>query len=570
MYFNQDWRSTVSAPWFHPLLLLIWFIIGVALRFTNLTAKPPWIDEIATLVFSLGNSFLPIPLDQAIAPDILLQPLQINPAAGVGDVIHHLLTEDNHPPIYFVLVHLWMKLFTNQQGIVSLFAARSFPALLGAVSIPCAYILGKLAFRSALVGQLSAAMIAVSPYGIYLAQEARHYTLAILWVMASLACLVIARRHLQNQTLLPLWLIVAWVSINALGIATHYFFVFTLSAIALVLIFVAGKQQAQAKNWVLFSPSWRRLYLIAAGTAVAGLVWLPNWLRNRHMGALTEWIQGERVGITWISPIFQALATWITMISLLPVEAPQLTVVILSGLVMLIFFIWAIPILIAGIKVQLQNPETSLIIQVFAGVILGAIALFFCFTYFLGIDITRGARYSFVYFPAVIILLGATLASCYQNPNIGKWGITGKQAVILIWVMGLLSAITVTFNLGYRKYYRPDLLVPLIEEKSSQPVLIAATHKSLNDTGVMMSVAWELKFSGSQTNTQFLLAHQDQDPNTSTLALEKTLKQLPPPLDLWLVNFDAPLGETLKQQCLLDSQNLPGVTGYEYQLYHCE
>lgn len=565
-------RSTVSAPWFHSLLLLIWFVIGVGLRLTNLTAKPPWTDEFATLVFSLGNSFLPVPLDQAIAPDILLQPLQINPAVGTGDVINNLLTEDNHPPLYFVLVHLWMRLFPHPEGLVSLFAARSFPALLGAVSIPCAYFLGKLAFRSSLVGQLAAAMMAVSPYAVFLAQEARHYTLAMLWVMLSIACLVVAVRHLEKQKLLPLWLIIAWVGVNALGFATHFFFVITLGAEAVALIFVAWKQQTQTKTWVLFSPLWWRFYYVVVGTAVAGLVWLPGWLQNRYIGALTAWIKGERIGLSWISPIFQALGTWITMISLLPVEAPDLTVVIFSGLVMLIFFIWAVPILIRGIKVQLQKPEIGSITQVLIGVVLGAIAFFFFFTYFLGIDVTRGARYSFVYFPAVIILLGASLAVCYQNPNIGKWGINGKQAVMLIWVMGLISAITVTFNLGYRKYYRPDLFLPVIEQNSSVPVLIATTHKSLVQTGEMMGIAWELKFSGLQTNienTQFLLAHQAQNPNTSTIALEKTIKELPRPFDLWLVNFHAPISQEV-EKCLLDDQKLPGIYGYDYKLFHCK
>ncbi|TVP66906.1 MAG: phospholipid carrier-dependent glycosyltransferase [Nodularia sp. (in: Bacteria)] len=568
MYLYKNWRSTVSTSWFQFVLLLVWLIIGIGLRFTNLTAKPPWTDEFATLVFSLGNSFLPVPLDQAIAPDILLQPLQINPAASIGDVIHNLLIEDHHPPFYFVLVHLWMRLFPNQEGLVSLFAARSFPTLLSALSIPCAYLLGKLAFRSPLVGQLSAAMMAVSPYNIFLAQEARHYSLAVIWVMASLTCFIIAIRHLQNRILLPLWLIIAWVGVNALGIATHYFFVLTLGAEALVLIFVAWQQYTHAKSLPFLSPLWWRIYFIAAGTAVAGVVWLPGLLQNRYSSSMTEWIKTERVGLDWVNPIFQALAAWVTMISLLPVEAPQLTVVIASGLVMLIFFIWATPILVRGLKVQLQQPETGSITQVLSGVVLGAIALFFFFTYFLGIDLTRGARYSFVYFPAVIILLGASLAVCYQNPDIGKWGITGKKAVCLIWLMGLISAITVTSNLGYRKYYRPDLLVPVIEQNSPIPVLIATTHKSLVQIGEMMGIAWELKLSGSQANTQFLLAHQEKDPNTSTTALNNSLKALPRPFDLWLVNFHAPIPETAKK-CVSDTQALPAVNGYEYKFYHC-
>ncbi|WP_071190738.1 phospholipid carrier-dependent glycosyltransferase [Trichormus sp. NMC-1] len=571
-----NWRSTVSAGWFHPLLLLIWFIIGLSLRLANLTEKPPWTDEFATLVFSLGNSFLPVPLDQAITPDILLQPLQPNPAVSIGDVIHTIVTQDTHPPLYFVLVHLWMKLFPHPEGLVSLFAARSLPALLGAASIPLAYILGRLAFRSRLVGHLAAAMMAVSPYGIFIAQEARHYSLAILWVMASLACLIIATRHLQNHTQLPISVALSWLGINALGIATHYLFTLTLCAEALVLILLPWYQQTRLNVKInsphlplFYSPLWWRIYAVAVGTGVAGLVWLPSFLNNPYRSTLTNWIQGSRVGLDWVNPIFQALGTWITMICLLPVEAPQLTIVIFSGLLMLIFFIWATPILVRGFKLQLQQPENSLMTQVLAGVVLGAIALFFIFTYFLGIDLTRGARYHFVYFPAVIILLGASLAVCYQNQEIGKWGITGKKAVTLILLMGLISAISVTSNLGYRKYYRPDLLVPLIEQNSQFPVLIATTHKSLVQIGEMMGISWELKFSGSQVTSQFLLAHQEKDPNTSTKALENTLKYLPRPFDLWLVNFHAPVAEEVKK-CIADTQALPGVYGYEYKIYHCQ
>jgi uncharacterized membrane protein len=560
--------STIDHRWVHPLLLLMWFIIGISLRFHNLTAKPPWIDEFATLVFSLGNSFSSVPLDQVITPEILLQPLEINPLATIKDVTQIIITQDTHPPLYFVLAHLWMKLFPHPENLVSLWAGRSLAALFGAFSIPCAYFLGKLAFRSRLVGQISAAMMAVSPYGIFIAQEARHYSLAIIWVMASLMCLIIATRHLQNQTILPFWLMMIWIVINALGIATHYFFVLTLGAEALVLILIAGKQYKQSKKFLFLSPLWWRIYAIASGTAVAGLVWLPSFIDNRYRSSLTEWIQGTRTGLDWISPIFQALATWITMISLLPVEATKLPFVILSGFVMLVFFVWGIPILVRGINSQLQSQPNRLIIQVLSGVVLGAIAFFFFFTYVLGIDLTRGARYSFVYFPAVIIVVAASLAVCYQNPDIGKWGITGKKAVMLFWLMGLISAITVTYNLGYRKYYRPDLLVPLITENSSHPVLISTNHRNLVQTGEMMGIAWELKFSGSQIDNKFLLAHQEQDPHTSTISLDNTLKEFPRPFDLWLVNFHAPTGEEVKK-CDLEQEDMPAITGYGYQLYHC-
>nr|WP_234711165.1 glycosyltransferase [Nostoc punctiforme] len=563
----------------------MWLLIGISLRLTNLTAKSPWTDEFSTLVFSLGNNFLSVPLDRAIAPDILLQPLQPNPVASIGDVVHNLATQDSHPPLYFVLAYLWMKLFPSEGGLVSLFAARSLPAIFGAASIPCVYVLGKVAFRSRIVGQLAAATIAVSPYAVFLAQEARHYTLAMLWVIGSLTCLVIATRHIQNRTPLPIWVALSWVVINALGIATHYFFTFTLYTEAVVLISLAWLQlQTSTKFSFFFSSVWRRIYAVAVGTLVAGLIWIPILLENKNRGILTEWIRGSRVGLDWLSPIFQALGTLIAMISLLPVESSQALVVIPSGIVMLTFFIWAVPILLRGIKIQLQHPENRIMIQVFIGVAVSAIALFLIFTYFLGIDLTRGARYNFVYYPAIVVLLGASLAVCWHPPqelmereqgkngieSIGKWGINGKKAVMLIWLMGFFSAVTVICNLGYQKYYRPDLFVQLIQQISPVPVLIATTHKSYIQTGEMMGVARELKLANSPQNSLFLLAHQYQDPNTSTIALENTLKTLPRPFDLWLVNFHAPVAEAVKTCAVSNNQSLPGVDGYEYQLYHCQ
>ncbi|MBH8572310.1 glycosyltransferase [Nostocaceae cyanobacterium CENA369] len=568
----------IPSRWLHPLLCLIWFLIGLGLRLTNLTSKPPWTDEFSTLVFSLGNSFLPVPLDRAIAPDILLQPLQPQPNATIQDVWAHLSHETNHPPLYFFLAHWWMQLFPTQGGLVSLWGARSLAAIFGAASIPAIYGLGWLGFRSRLVGHLAAAMMAVSPYSIFLAQEARHYTLAILWVIASLACFVVAVRHIQNRTQIPIWIALSWVLVNALGLATHYFFALTLGTEALVLIVLAWHQsRSGAKPFSLLSSPWRRIYAVAIGTFAAGAVWLPIFLHNSYGSKLTDWIQQPREGFAWLSPIFQAFAAWITMLYLLPVEAPQLAIVIASGLVMLIFLIWAAPILVRGFKMQLQQPKNRLITQVFSGVIVGAIALFFIFTYLLNIDLTRGARYNFVYFPAVIVLLGASLAVCWdsqkligKNKEIGRWKISGQKAAILIWLMGFLSAVTVVSNLGYQKYYRPDLFVQLIQKTSQVPVLIATTQITHVQIGEMMGVAREMKIQNHLTSSAlFLLAHQDQNPNTSTTALANTIKALSRPFDLWLANFHAPIAEEVKK-CVADTQSLPAVNGYEYKVYHCQ
>ncbi len=600
----------------YRLLLVVWFSLGIYLRLWHLTAKPPWTDEFSTLVFSLGNSFLGVPRDVPISLDILLQPLQPNVNNHVRDVITRLTTESNHPPLYFVLTHLWTRLFSLEGSLVSLWGARSLAAIFGALSVPGIYVLTWITFRSKVTSHLAAAIMAVSPYGIFLAQEARHYTLGILWVIASYACMVIAIRHIQSHTQLPLWITLSWLVINALGIATHYFFTFTLYTEFIVFLILGWQfhsssppSQVPTNSPAGPSPPWHRILMVAVGTLMAGLVWIPVFLHNSYGDRLTDWIQGERVGISWISPIFQVLAAWITMICLLPVESPNLAVMIAAGLIMLIFFIWATPILIRGLKIQLSvRPQTRFMLQVFSIAIASVVALFFVFTYFLGIDLTRGARYSFVYFPGVIMLVGASLAVYWHYPEnfpeklpniksifklslnegviqdlqkpplsasnsfsnfqqMGKWGIQGKKVATIVFLMGLLSAVTVVHNLGYQKYYRPDLFVQLVQQKSQGSVILATAQMTHVQIGEMMGVAREFKLKGSkQIKPSFFLAHQDNLPNISSTTLDKTLKILPRPFDLWLVNFPVAVED---KGCVADKESLPGVHGYVYKLYHC-
>lgn len=586
---------------FNLLLLLVWIAIGAALRFTNLTLKSPWTDEFATLVFSLGNSFQAVPLDQAISLETLLHPLQPNPEASVGLVWQKLLTEDHHPPLYFMLAHGWMQLFPTSGEYISLWAARSLPAFFGVLSIPAMYGFGWVAFRSQVVAQFAAAMMALSPFGIYLAQEARHYTLGIIWVIASLGCFVVAGQYLKRRTILPMGVVLAWIVVNSLGIATHYFFSLTLLAEAIALMglwlwhyrvgwkrgikIVSNGRETPLesypeKNSAPKSLTWWRILAAVMGTGVGGLVWLPV-LQGGYEPQMADWMMLNRESLlSWINPIFQTLAAWITMVSLLPVESSSLGVVLAAGAVMIGFFVWVIPFVYRGGKILMRQAQTRWETRVLAGFVLSAIALFFAITYILGKDLTRGARYHFVYFPAVILLIAAALAvigkTSHQLHNLSLWRNRGQIVVVMVGVMGLLSGITVVNNLGYQKYYRPDLFVPIIEQASPLPVLIATTHNTLVQTGEMMGIAWELRNHTSSVikNPQFILAHQDEyrcqaSTCPASITLEQTLAQLPRPLDIWLVNFQATVADFPNCYAEDFAQNKVGIDGYNYQLYHC-
>ena len=546
----------------HRLLLLLWLTVGAGLRFAQLEAKPPWSDEWATIVYSLGHTFATVPLDRIISLDALLQPLQLDSMQGTGAVIHYLMRDSTHPPFYFVLSHWWIKLLSPQEGLLSIGIVRSLSALLGVAAIPAMFGVGCLGFRSYPVGQIAAALMAVSPYGIYLAQEARHYTLAILWAIASLGCLIVTVRHIRAKTPPPVWVILIWVGVNSLGMATHYFFSLALAAEFLVLMSV----------WLVdkrFSAGWIRIYGAVVGTLAGVFVWFPA-LRQISGNELTDWIYEGDPLKEFLSPIGQLCAWIVTMPFMLPVEGTPLPLTVLSGLAIMIFLIWLLPSVVRSLPLSLS-------VQVLGEYAIASIALVLGVTYLFGADLTVAARFQFNYFPAILLLLGAGLASLWQKVEsppsaFGKgFRARGKTAVIVALMMGLLGGLTVVSNFGYQKFERPDLLIPVMIEAQirTEPILIATTYQSYGQTVEMMGLAWQFRALLNEQNNQvsspqFLLAEQDP-PQHATQVLQQAVRQTP--LQLWLVNFSAPI--QLPPQCATDSQFEGKVPGYRYRLYRC-
>ncbi|WP_310483816.1 glycosyltransferase [Chamaesiphon sp. VAR_48_metabat_403] len=596
-----------ARHWHKQLLWLsIWMLLGAILRFANLDCKPPWTDEFRTLVLSLGNSFKSVPLDRIIDLPDLLSPLIPNPNVTIGDIVWQVSMEDRQPPVYFSLAYLWMKLFTTDSGLVSLWGARALPALIGVLTIPCAYIGSYLTFRSRLedrqmarsIANFTAAMLAVSPYSVFIAQEARHYSLAILWTIVVINCLAIACRYLTSAQNLPIPLMIIWVVANILAMGTHYLFGIALLAQAIVLVLVWWRQICQlpppstcmmVKKRRL-QPKWWQL-LVAILSTLAGMsVWL--WLLITTVDrTLPGWIDNApHKSIEILNPFFQIVGASISMMSLLLVEVTEfptlsifpdnpidvnIPIAIGSAILMLIFFVWVTPMLDRGIGMQLRQPQFKIEIMAIVIFTISAIGLYLLLPWLTGVDITRGARYHFVYFPGIVMLVGLGLASCWRSkPSIAKW-VSGTRAVKIVLLMGLVSSAIVAGNYGYHKYYRTEQIVPMIQQSAPIPVLIATTHNSLIQVGEMMGLAWEMQRTDPidlNTTAKFLLASQSQKfcPRdcAATRLLRQTVERLSGSLDLWLVNFYAPI--SLPPTCNRDKKFTKGVYGYKYQLYHCQ
>jgi uncharacterized membrane protein len=552
----------------HLLLLLLWVAIAFILRFLRLASLPPWTDECATIVFSLGNSFRTVPLNEIISSQILLQPLQFNPANGINSVIQELLTQSTHPPVYFALAHFWMKLFSPTGEIASIWLARSLSAVFGVLSIPAMFCFGYLTFRSKLVGQMAAAMMAISPYIVFLGREARHYTLAILLVIVSLCFCVKAIQSIHRQQSLPMWTVLAWVAINSLGIATHYFFALTLTAQALVLfahMWRNRKQNSRKSNW------WR-IGIAVLGTFIGCLVWIP-FLQSIPDSDLTNWVAISNPQTRWLEPIGRLLLWNISMLLHLPstFNSLPLGIIIASGILTLLFLLWSLPKFIYGLKIQQETHDGSLGIQILYEYLIVAVFLCLFFTYAFGKDLTLAARFQYIYAPAIILLLGAGLAGFWQD--LGKFNqylLNEKVIVNIILLMALLGGLIVNWNLGYLQNQRPDILATLIHRVSINNVLIATKHVHHGQTGRMMGLAWEFQRQ-PDFNVQFFLAGKNAnslDYTDSVQKLQDNIAKIQRPLDIWLIEFRHPIN-LASQQCVQDKKYGKTAGEYSYKLYHC-
>jgi mannosyltransferase len=141
-----------------PFLLLAIVALGGFLRFYQIGSKGLWLDE----SFSVWLGWQP-----------------------VGEILSWLVNIDQHPPLYYTLLHLWMALGDDAAAV------RALSALLGTLTIPVVYLLSRrLADDDDKVGLLAALILAVSPFHVRFAQEARMYTLLTLNVSLALYALV--------------------------------------------------------------------------------------------------------------------------------------------------------------------------------------------------------------------------------------------------------------------------------------------------------------------------------------------------------------------------------------------
>jgi mannosyltransferase len=137
---NEELDIEELSPW----LVILITLIGGGLRVLLLAHKGMWLDE--TFSVWLANH-------------------------SVVEMLQWIVKIDQHPPLYYLLLHYWIDLNGDTP-----YDVRLLSALFGAGTIPMIYLIGKR-MSGAIMGLAAAVFLALSPFNIYYAQETRMYTL---------------------------------------------------------------------------------------------------------------------------------------------------------------------------------------------------------------------------------------------------------------------------------------------------------------------------------------------------------------------------------------------------------
>jgi mannosyltransferase len=174
------------------------------------------------------------------------------------------LADGGNFALYYVLLHGWLHLGTSDTFV------RLLSVIPAVLSVGALFSLGRHLWGS-LTGAIAASMLAINPFFIAYAQEARGYSLLLLLCIVSTLFFV---RSIEQSNSLFNW--AGYVAASVLMVYTHSFGVFVLVAHAAALPFLQRRLP------------WR--YIIASASAILILLLPLARVAVRHGSELIAWI----------------------------------------------------------------------------------------------------------------------------------------------------------------------------------------------------------------------------------------------------------------------------------------
>jgi mannosyltransferase len=226
----------------------------------------------ALLVAAAGLSAL-VGLSLALRSTAIHAPFWIDEGLSVGISSHpffdipSILREDGSPPLYYLMLHVWMAVFSDGQG-----ATHAMSLAFALATIPVAWWAGRSMFGER-AGWCAAGLAALNPFLTYYAQETRMYALV------GLLGLVVAALQLQVFVFRRRAFLVPFALALVALVYTHNWGLFM--AAASVVALVPAARAAPDRRAVL------RDAAIAYGiTFILYAPWLPSLaFQAAHTGA---------------------------------------------------------------------------------------------------------------------------------------------------------------------------------------------------------------------------------------------------------------------------------------------
>lgn len=229
-------------------IIAIILVFGIFFRFYNLDRKTYWYDETMTSIRISGyistDLIKEVYNGEVISVEKFVQNYQYpNDVKNLNDSIKALAYHPEHSPLYYIMARFWLQALGN-----SIFNIRLLSAFISLLAFPAIYWLCQELFNSKLISWVAVSLIAISPFHVLYAQEAREYSLWIVSIFVSCAALLWA---IRKRKILP-WIV--YGTTVSLGLYTHPFstFVFVGHGIY-VLVSESFRLTKAFKNYILAS-----------------------------------------------------------------------------------------------------------------------------------------------------------------------------------------------------------------------------------------------------------------------------------------------------------------------------
>ncbi|MEM6252419.1 MAG: glycosyltransferase family 39 protein [Cyanobacteria bacterium P01_D01_bin.156] len=460
-------RSIAAIKRRLQICFVLFLLIGIGLRCTNVSHKVYWHDEVFTAVRVLGHQHSAIEerlLEKSVVTASELQTFQqFRQPRRWQDTWSALVGRPEHPPLFYLLERLWMSVVSP-----SITTFRVVAVFFGLALLPLTYWFSQQLWQDHWIGLIATCLIAVSPVQLLYAQEAREYS---LWT-----CLILVSSGFLLRAMRGVWR----YSSDAIVVRSPKWVVFrqwSLYCLSLVLLFyttlLSGLVVVAHGLYVLISGSrrqWRRWITTLLVAVVLFSPWL--WVIVQNSAKLksgTEWTSFRQ-------PLGQLVKIWglhlsSTVIDLgAPLDSVYTYVAPLAVLLLLLVALW---------QLLLVTPPTSMAFCIM-GLMLPALGLILP-------DLINGGQLSVStrYFMPTLLMVTLILAAWLRQLMLSDRGIYrvwGQGLFVLILltslVSGIVSAASFTWwnkNISYHANVMGEVI-----RKADTPLVIS----ELNATGL--------------------------------------------------------------------------------------